>query len=69
MCKEFSDALHPQQSFSDHNRPFAVMDGVDAAIAALEVYEYESGGERVSWFREHVDTMSFAQTIEELKDQ
>jgi hypothetical protein len=44
------------------------MDGVDAAIAALEVYEYESGGERVSRLREHVDTMGFAQIIEKLKD-
>jgi hypothetical protein len=39
------------------------------AVAALEVYEYESGGELVSWLREHVDTVRFAQIIEKLKVQ
>ena len=42
------------------------MDGVDAAMAELESFEYESDGGLVVWLRENVDRMRFAQIKERL---
>jgi len=39
---------------------------VDAAIAELESYEYESGGELVSWLWENVQQFNLEQIIEKL---
>ena len=40
------------------------MDGVDAAMAELELYEYDDG--LVAWLREHVDRMNVTQIKETL---
>ena len=42
------------------------MDAVDAAMAKLEDYDYESDGELVAWLRENVDQMNFMQIKEKL---
>jgi signal transduction histidine kinase/DNA-binding response OmpR family regulator len=42
------------------------MDGVDAAMAEIETYEYESNDGLAIWLRENVDHMNFAQIIEKL---
>jgi signal transduction histidine kinase/DNA-binding response OmpR family regulator/PAS domain-containing protein/HPt (histidine-containing phosphotransfer) domain-containing protein len=42
------------------------MDSVDTALTELECFEYESGGELVSWLRENVEDMNFAQIIARL---
>jgi signal transduction histidine kinase/CheY-like chemotaxis protein len=42
------------------------MDGVDAAMAELESYEYESDNGLVAWLREHVDRMNVTQIKERL---
>ena len=42
------------------------MDGVDAAMTELELYEYESDGGLAVWLRENVDMMNFAEVIEKL---
>ena len=42
------------------------MDAVDAAIEELESYEYESGGELVSWLWENVQQFNIEQIIEKL---
>jgi hypothetical protein len=35
------------------------MDGVDSAMEKLEAFQYETGGELVTWLREKVDEMAF----------
>jgi HPt (histidine-containing phosphotransfer) domain-containing protein len=42
------------------------MDAVDAAMAELENYAYESGGELIGWLRENVDKMNFTEIKERL---
>jgi PAS domain S-box-containing protein len=42
------------------------MDGVDAAIAELERYEYEKDGILVNWLRENIDKMNFIEIAEKL---
>ena len=42
------------------------MDGVDEAMAELESYEYECGGELVAWIAENVTQLNFEQIIEKL---
>jgi len=44
------------------------MNGVDEALEELEVYDYESGGELVSWLRENAEQMNFMEIIEKLSD-
>jgi signal transduction histidine kinase/DNA-binding response OmpR family regulator/HAMP domain-containing protein len=45
------------------------MDEVDAAMAELEAYEYESAGGLAAWLRENVDHMNFKQIVERLADE
>jgi signal transduction histidine kinase/DNA-binding response OmpR family regulator/HPt (histidine-containing phosphotransfer) domain-containing protein len=42
------------------------MDGVDAAMDALESSDYESGGDLVLWLRSRVNTMDFQEICERL---
>jgi len=42
------------------------MDGVDAAMAEIESFEYESGDGLDAWLRANVDQMNFAQIEEKL---
>jgi len=42
------------------------MDAVDAAMAELECFEYESGEELISWLRENVEDTNFPQILEKL---
>ena len=42
------------------------MDGADTAMAEMESYEYESGGELTAWLRSNVDQMNFKQIEEKL---
>jgi len=42
------------------------MDDVDKALARLESFEYESGGELVAWLREHAEQTNFNEIIERL---
>jgi len=42
------------------------MDGVDAAMAEIEDYEYKSDGGLAAWLRENVDQMNFVQINERL---
>ena len=42
------------------------IDGLDTAMADLEVCEYESDGELVAWLRENVDRMNYEEIIERL---
>jgi signal transduction histidine kinase/CheY-like chemotaxis protein len=44
------------------------MDGVDAAMAEIEGYQYKSEGGLVVWLRENVDSMNFAQIKERLSE-
>ncbi len=43
------------------------MDGVDAAMTQLESFQYESGGELVTWLREQVNDMVFEEIIARLQ--
>jgi len=42
------------------------MDAVDAAVAELKSYEYENGGELVSWIWENVQQFNIPEIIERL---
>jgi HPt (histidine-containing phosphotransfer) domain-containing protein len=42
------------------------MDGVDTAMAEIERYQYESGGELTAWLRQNIDMMNFAEITEKL---
>ena len=42
------------------------MDGVDAAMAEIENFEYEAGGELAAWLRTNVDQMNFKEIEEKL---
>jgi hypothetical protein len=42
------------------------MDSADEAMENLEKYQYESGGELISWLRESIDQMNFKQMAEKL---
>jgi YesN/AraC family two-component response regulator len=44
------------------------MDGTDSAMAEIEMYQYESGGDLVDWLRESVDMMRFPQIVEKLSN-
>jgi HPt (histidine-containing phosphotransfer) domain-containing protein len=45
------------------------MDGVDSAMAEIEAYEYTVDNELVSWLRENVDQVNFAQIKERLANE
>ena len=40
------------------------MDRVDAVMERLEAFQYENGGEYVTWLREKVDSMEFEEISE-----
>jgi CheY-like chemotaxis protein len=42
------------------------IDEIDAAMAELEAFAYESGGELVLWLRENVDQMNYDEIVERL---
>jgi HPt (histidine-containing phosphotransfer) domain-containing protein len=44
------------------------MDGVDAAMADLESFEYKSGSELIAWLRTNVDLMNLKQIEEKLSN-
>jgi CheY-like chemotaxis protein/HPt (histidine-containing phosphotransfer) domain-containing protein len=45
------------------------MDTVDGAIAELEKYEYETGGELVLWLRENIDVLNFSEIVKRLSSE
>jgi HPt (histidine-containing phosphotransfer) domain-containing protein len=42
------------------------MDGVEAAMAEIWSYRYESGNDLAQWLRENVEIMNFAEIVEKL---
>jgi len=44
------------------------MNGVDAALEELEAWDYDSGGELVSWLRENAEQMNFDEIVEKISD-
>ncbi|MCL2456939.1 MAG: Hpt domain-containing protein, partial [Defluviitaleaceae bacterium] len=44
------------------------MSGVDAALDALETFEYETDGELVAWLRENAEQMNFDEIIKKLSE-
>jgi len=42
------------------------MQSIDSAVAELDAYEYESGGELVAWLKENAEQMNYAEIAERL---
>ena len=45
------------------------MDGVDAAMAEIDGYQYEADGGLAEWLRENADIMNFEQIVQRLAEQ
>jgi len=45
------------------------MDGVEAAMAEIEKYQYASDGNLVDWLRNNADMMNFSQIVKKLSDR
>jgi signal transduction histidine kinase/CheY-like chemotaxis protein len=70
MAKQKKDKINKDvlEKLKSSCEVFAI-DGVDKAMAELELYEYKSDNELAAWLRENIDQMNYTEILERLSGE